>query len=488
MVAILEKGEFNSDFHPMVDFIAASPLRYALTVKPTIFVSHIRQFRSTARIKTTDEGTHILATVDGIQRTVSESSLRPNLKLRDEDGIISIPDTELFENLTLMGYNISQNQKLTFQKGKFSHQWKYLIHTIMQCLSPKSTRFNEFSSNIATTLVCLATNRAYNFSKMIFDGMVKNINNKTSKFLMYPRIVPLFDTMLIQQGEGSGTPTEPHHTPSPESSALPTVADKPTSPVRDDSQREACPTDSGFIADQDRAIFAKSSTLPRDSAPRVTSPAAEEGSMQQTLNELTAFCTSLQRQHLELLAKFQAQEVAINRLKEKVKIIEDKEGVIGDKSRDDAPIKGRSPNEGEAPAERISNDSEEIARVLTSTDAATVLAGETNVPTGSGFIPTAGEAPAERIRNYSEEITRVLTSMDATNVLAGETNVPTSSGFIPTAGPPATIEEAERAKRQRIILEKEQVKKQKPSEEAPESKTPTEEVSEDKIKEMMQLV
>nr|GFC84203.1 hypothetical protein [Tanacetum cinerariifolium] len=122
MVAILEKDEFNSDFHPMVDFIAASPLRYALTVKPTIFVSHIRQFWSTARIEKTEEGTHILATVDGIQGTVSESSLRHNLKLRDEDGIVSIPNTELFENLTLMGYNISQNQKLTFQKGQFSHQ------------------------------------------------------------------------------------------------------------------------------------------------------------------------------------------------------------------------------------------------------------------------------------------------------------------------------------------------------------------------------
>nr|GFC37526.1 hypothetical protein [Tanacetum cinerariifolium] len=87
MVAILEKGEFNSDFHLMVDFIAASHLR----------------------IETMDEGTHILATVDGIQRTVSKSSLRRNLKLRDADGIVSIPDTELFENLTLMGYNISQN-------------------------------------------------------------------------------------------------------------------------------------------------------------------------------------------------------------------------------------------------------------------------------------------------------------------------------------------------------------------------------------------
>nr|GEV01294.1 hypothetical protein [Tanacetum cinerariifolium] len=190
------------------------------------------------------------------------------------------------------------------------------------------------------------------------------------------------------KGEGSGTPTEPHNTPSPEatsshhttssiplpsittpiiqysrrariaqSSALPTVADEPASLVRDDSQGEACPTDSGFIADQDRATIAKSSTLPRDSAPRVTSPAAEEGSMQQTLNELTAFCTSLQRQHLELLAKFQAQEVEINRLKERVKNLEDQEGVIGDKSGDDALIKGRSTNEEETPAERISTDS-----------------------------------------------------------------------------------------------------------------------------------
>nr|GFC94981.1 hypothetical protein [Tanacetum cinerariifolium] len=111
-------------------------------------------------------------------------------------------------------------------------------------------------------------------------------------------------------------------------------SDEHASPVRDDSQGEACPTDSGFIADQDRATIAKSSTLPRDSAPRVTSPAAEEGSMQQTLNELMAFCTSLQRQHLELLAKFQAQEVEINRLKERVKYLEDKEGVIGDISGD----------------------------------------------------------------------------------------------------------------------------------------------------------
>nr|GFC35777.1 hypothetical protein [Tanacetum cinerariifolium] len=67
----------------------------------------------------------------------------------------------------------------------------------------------------------------------------------------------------------------------------------------------------------------------------------------------------------------------------------------------DAPIKGRRSDEGDAAAEGVSNDSEEIARVLTSLDAANVLAGETNVPTGSGFIPTAGP-PATLVSTGSE--------------------------------------------------------------------------------------
>nr|GFB92290.1 hypothetical protein [Tanacetum cinerariifolium] len=75
--------------------------------------------------------------------------------------------------------------------------------------------------------------------------------------------------------------------------------------------------------------------------------------------------------------------------------------VSAKQSGDDAPIKGRSINEGEAAAKRISNDSEEIARVLTSMDAATVLAGGIDVLTSSGFIPTAGP-PATVISTGSE--------------------------------------------------------------------------------------
>nr|GEW30233.1 hypothetical protein [Tanacetum cinerariifolium] len=111
MVAILEKTKHNTDFHQIVDFLEAFHIRYALTISPTIYVSHIRQFWSTARIKTMNQETKILATVDGKPQTISESSLRRHLKLNDKEGISSLLDTELFKNLSLMGYNILPNQR-----------------------------------------------------------------------------------------------------------------------------------------------------------------------------------------------------------------------------------------------------------------------------------------------------------------------------------------------------------------------------------------
>ncbi|GKB13910.1 hypothetical protein Tco_0847833 [Tanacetum coccineum] len=70
------------------------------------------------------------------------------------------------------------SQKLTFYKAFFSPQWKFLIHTILQCLSAKTTAWNEFSSTMSSAIICLATNQKFNFSKYIFESMVKNLDNK----------------------------------------------------------------------------------------------------------------------------------------------------------------------------------------------------------------------------------------------------------------------------------------------------------------------
>nr|GFA09098.1 hypothetical protein [Tanacetum cinerariifolium] len=326
MVAILEKSEHNVNFHLIVDFVEASHLRYVLTFKPTVYVSHIRPFWSTARIETMKEGTKILATVDGIIRTVIESSLRRNLKLKDKEGISSLPDAVKFQ----------------------AHQ-----------LIPHHTPSHEAQPTSSTT--------------------------PSSPTLPSITIAPI-PTVIP-----SNTPTLRHYTRRAriaQSSALPPVADELAFLLRDISEGEACPTNSGFEADQDRANIAKSSTLPRDSAPRVTSSVADEGSLQLKLDELTALCTSLQRQHSEMVAKFEARELEIHRLKARVKLLEDREGLVAERSGDDAPIKGRNLDEGEAAAERVS--------------------GVAKVPTGSGSIPTDGPLAAE---------------------------VPTSSDVVPTAGP-----------------------------------------------------
>nr|GEU77253.1 hypothetical protein [Tanacetum cinerariifolium] len=354
-----------------------------------------------------------------------------NLKLNDEEGISSLPNTKLFENLALMGYNILPNQRFTFQKGQFSHQWKFLILTIMQCLSPKSTGFNEFNSNIATVV-----------------------------------------------GEGLAIPTEPHHIPSPreqksphhdplspsyptvttkpiptktptetptlrqysrratriaQSKALSPATDEPASLLRDDSQGEAFPLVSSLDAGQDMENINKTSALPHASTPKVTSLDADEGSMQQKLQELMELCTGLQRQQTQMASKIKAQDLEISGLKVRIKLLKDKDRGSTEPSRYDAPIKGRSMEIGEEvgverSTELGSNDTKEMVNVLSSMEAINILTSGVvavsvstiaevlivGVPTVSGLFPTvsaiftttASVIDAQVARKMEEEIAR----------------------------------------------------------------------------------
>ncbi|GJW50417.1 hypothetical protein Tco_0091768 [Tanacetum coccineum] len=191
MVAYLEKSTGSAGFFNKS--LITSHVSYHLCTYPRnqeVCVSLLRQFWRSAEIVTDDDGSvKIHATIDGHSLSISEGSLRRHLKLDDQDGITSLPTTEIFAQLALMGY-ATNSDKLTFQKGAFSPQWRFLIHNILHCLSPKKTAWEQFSSNIAAAVICLATDRKFNFSRMIFDHMVSNISSP-HKFLMYPRFIQL---------------------------------------------------------------------------------------------------------------------------------------------------------------------------------------------------------------------------------------------------------------------------------------------------------
>ncbi|GJV86973.1 hypothetical protein Tco_1530911 [Tanacetum coccineum] len=267
LVEFLSKPAESEGFKQIVDFLNANPIRYALTINPTIYISCIEQFWATVKVKTVNREVQLQALVDGKKIIITESIVRRDLQLEDAEGINCLPNANIFEELTLM--------------------------------SAKTTAWNVFSSTMASAIICLATNQKFNFSKYIFESMVKNLENVSGKFLMYPRFVqvflekqlegmsnhkriyvtpshtkkifgnmrrvgkgfsgretPLFQTMVVQHqeemGEGSANPSDPHHTPTiiQPSTSQPQKKQKPRRPKRKDTEipQSSGPTDN--VADE----------------------------------------------------------------------------------------------------------------------------------------------------------------------------------------------------------------------------------------------
>ncbi|GKA70550.1 hypothetical protein Tco_0776689, partial [Tanacetum coccineum] len=111
----------------------------------------------------------IHATVDSKAVVITEASIKNSLLLHDADGTACLTNEDIFQNLALMG--------------------------------SKSISWNEFSTNIASAVICLAKNQKFNFSKLIFDGMLRNLDTSKKKFLMYPRFLMVFLNNQIELGE-----------------------------------------------------------------------------------------------------------------------------------------------------------------------------------------------------------------------------------------------------------------------------------------------
>ncbi|GJY64449.1 hypothetical protein Tco_0465909 [Tanacetum coccineum] len=127
MVAYLSKSDASEGFDQILDFLNA--------------------------IKTVNGVVQLQALIDGKKVFVLEAIIRRDLHLEDVERVKCLPNNEIFKELARMG--------------------------------------NEFSSTMASDVICLATGRKFNFSKYYFDSMVRNVDS-SAKFLMYPRFIQVF--------------------------------------------------------------------------------------------------------------------------------------------------------------------------------------------------------------------------------------------------------------------------------------------------------
>nr|GEW35010.1 hypothetical protein [Tanacetum cinerariifolium] len=143
MIAFLTKSDASEGFDQIVDFLNVHMIQYALMVNPTIYVSCIKQFWTSVSIKKFNDVVRLQALIDRKKVIITEDTIN-----------------KLFS-------------------------WMMLL-----CMSAKRTAWNEFSSSMYSAVICLATHRKFNFSKYIFDRMIRNVDCPL-KFLMYPRFLQL---------------------------------------------------------------------------------------------------------------------------------------------------------------------------------------------------------------------------------------------------------------------------------------------------------
>nr|GEV59776.1 hypothetical protein [Tanacetum cinerariifolium] len=175
---------------------------------------------------------------------VNEDIIRSDLRFNDAEGTACLLNEAIFEGLA--------------------------------CMGAKTNAWNEFSSTMASTIICLVDNQKFNFSKYIFDNMVKSleegikfylflrflqvfldnqvkgmarykemyvISSHTKKIFANMRriragfsvvVTPLFETMMVQDATDMGdTPVETHQTPI-DGDHVPTLSSDPL-PCGEDS-------------------------------------------------------------------------------------------------------------------------------------------------------------------------------------------------------------------------------------------------------------
>ncbi|GJS99206.1 hypothetical protein Tco_0820376 [Tanacetum coccineum] len=334
-----------------MDFLTRSSIYYALTVSPIISTSFVEQFWTTTKSRTVNNISYIDATVAGKPVTISEASIRSDLLFDDADGIDSLNNHAIFDNIQLMGYEGDLNT-LTFNKSLFLPEWKFLFHTMNHCISSKSTSWDQIPTNIATAVICLATNQKYNFSKLIFGGMIRHLD-ATKKFVMYPRflqiflsnqlkdvpvpldhfpvptltkkvltfmvkkgknfsgkVTPLFDSMLVQQtedeGEASERPSDSQPIPSPPHPS----EDQPQ------TQTDPSPRPSPSIAIPDSNPEGSGGNHGGQSSNDISLSGNEDGLTLQSVYDL---CVSLCKQVTAQAKEIKALKAQVKKLKKGVK-------------------------------------------------------------------------------------------------------------------------------------------------------------------------
>ncbi|KAI3813612.1 hypothetical protein L1987_18340 [Smallanthus sonchifolius] len=96
-----------------------------------------------------------------------------------------------------MGYRGRANDTRA-RKGGLVEQWRYFMHVIIQCLSPRKSGTDGLNTSLQSAMVALTLNRGFNFAHYFYKEIVAQINPLAGQeFPMYPGFLQMILNHLI---------------------------------------------------------------------------------------------------------------------------------------------------------------------------------------------------------------------------------------------------------------------------------------------------
>nr|GEU81774.1 hypothetical protein [Tanacetum cinerariifolium] len=318
--AFLSKPTESEGFEQIIDFLNANPIKYVLTVNPIIYTSYIEQFWATTTAKNINEEAKIQAKVDGNKVTISEATIRRDLKFEDGGGVDYLSNEVIFDS--------------THEHLDSGIKFLMYLRFVQVFLDKQVDGMSKHNA------ICVITSH----TKKVFSNM-KRVGKDFSR-----KHTPLFTTMIVQAQEelyeDTEVPTDTQHTPTiiqpttsqpqtkqnprktrrkdtelPQTS-VPTKVDADEAVYKEmyDSVERAATIFTGLDAKQDRDIISKTQFTATLNEPSSIGTSSCSGPRrQETMRDVT---TQTRVLDLKKIKTAQAKEIA--NLKKRVKRLERK--------------------------------------------------------------------------------------------------------------------------------------------------------------------
>ncbi|MFS7910895.1 hypothetical protein Hanom_Chr02g00111541 [Helianthus anomalus] len=159
------------DYLQIIQFLRRYRIFYAITTKIPIVDAYMQDFWTTA---------HVIGDLD-------IGNICYVAKIRDR---------------SILRFGYSGNLPFSsYHNGMLREKWRFFLHIIMQCFSPRKAGFDGMSHNLLSAMIGLTFNQPYNVARMIFQALKAQLDyvvNDPRRLLLYPRFLMIIFGILFQ--------------------------------------------------------------------------------------------------------------------------------------------------------------------------------------------------------------------------------------------------------------------------------------------------